>query len=151
MQRIIDILIEKIKDEWTLAGHPLTGSFEESLVPDIVEGNDSVIINILGNEYGIYLSEGVTPENIPYTTRRGTKGKRGGKSKYITGLHNWVKLRLGINDERESLGIAFAIAEKHAENGITGSKFLDEITNKHNQEIQTAVSEYLDELIEERL
>ncbi len=151
VEKITKLLIQKIADEWTLAGHALSGSFIESLESYVQENDKEIVIDIWGNEYGIYMSEGVTPDRIPYTSRKGTRGKRGGTSKYITGLQNYVKMRLGISDEREALGIAFAIAEKHKENGIIGSGFLEEVTKKHNDAIQQEISNYLDETIKKLL
>lgn len=151
MDNLIKILMEKVGDEWTLAGHALTGAFIQSLEPQIEKGNDKTVINIWGTEYGIYMSEGVTPNRIPYTTRKGSMGKRGGTSKYITGLQNYVKTRMGITDDREALGIAFAIAEKHSVDGIIGSGFLDEVTKKHNKTIEQEISKYLDTEIEKLL
>lgn len=151
MENLANLIIRKIEDEWILAGHNLTGGFIDSLAAIYEETKDSIIINIEGYGYGIYLNEGVTADNIPYTSRRGQRGMRGGKSKYITGLHNYVKLRMGITDDRQALGIAFAIAETHKERGILGSGYLDEVNKKHSEEINMAVSEYLDAIIEGEL
>lgn len=143
---IKQLIIEKIKEEWVLAGHPTTGAFEESLESEELQEDNKTIINILGYEYGIYMDEGVPADRIPYTRRKRGQG-RGGKSRYITGLHNWVKLKLGISDEREALSVAFAIAHKHSIDGIEGSGFLKEMREKYNQEIDEMIGNYLDEIM----
>ena len=152
-QEIINLLIEKIEDEWTLAGHPNTGEFVKSLEGKVIEEEGKTIINIWGNEYGIYMSEGVEAEKIPYVRRNRGQG-RGGQSKYITGLHTWVMTKLGISDEREALGIAFAIAQRHSEEGMPykdgrlGSGFLDKVREQYEEQIDEMVFQHLNNKIE---
>jgi len=146
MIELIELLKEKIKEEWTLAGHPTTGQFEESLEDEILYEDNKMILNILGNEYGIYMNYGVEPDRIPYTRRNRGQGQ-GGTSRYITGLQNWVKIKLGITDEREALSVAFAIAEKHSVDGIDGSGFLDNVRNNYQQEMDSIVEKHYDEIM----
>jgi hypothetical protein len=150
INEISNLLIEKIKEEWVLAGHSLTGEFEASLEAEIKNDNLGVVIYIWGNEYGIYRSTGVPAENIPYTRRKRGQGS-GGTSKYLTGLKNWVQQRLGISDEREALSIAFSIANSHLENGILGSGFLDEVSKKYDDQIEEKIADMLDKSIEKQL
>jgi hypothetical protein len=139
-------MIEHIKDEWTLAGHALSGAFEQSLAVE----KDGDKIHITGNTYGIYMNFGVRAENIPYTPRKRGQGK-GGTSKYITGLHNYVKARIGITDEKESLSIAFAIAYKHSQEGIQGSGFLDKVRTKFGSDMDVIAGRYFDEQFKDKL
>ena len=60
------------------------------------------------------MDQGVPPDRIPFTEPSG----RGGRSKYIEGLQRFAQLKLGVTDNRESLGIAFAIARKHKKVGM---------------------------------
>lgn len=149
---IIELIKSKIVEEWTLAGHSMTGTFEESLEGKVESQDNNYVINIYGNEYGLYLSEGVEADNIPYTPKRRGQGS-GGTSKYITGLKNWVQMKLGISDDREALSIAFAIAHKHSEegmpvrNGQLGSKFLEETREKNQQEIDEEVQKLINQNI----
>jgi hypothetical protein len=94
---------------------------------------------------------GVTAARIPYTPGSGRK-----TSKYIDGLINYVKLRMGKSD-KEAKGIAFAIASRHKKEGMptkasakfssTGKRtgFIDEaLTGKEQQfaeMIELAVAE----------
>jgi len=150
LHEIGNLVIEKITDEWTLAGHNLTGGFIESLEVFIKETQDSLNIEIWGNEYGIYVSTGVEAQNIPYTRRRRGQGQ-GGTSKYITGLINYVQTRMGVGDHREATSIAFAIANTHSVHGMLGSGFLDEVSEKHQESIDNAVTAYLDERVEKNM
>jgi hypothetical protein len=138
---IVDVenkLKRYIAEEWRLKGHPLNGAFEKSLEAKTSKIQGGIKIDILGNEYGIYVSKGVSSDKIPYS--RGSK--RGGTSKYIQGLKSYVQMRMGISDEREALGIAFAIAEKHKKEGMKGSGFLQIVSDKYLLEIEGLVTQY---------
>jgi len=149
LNQLIELLIELIDDEFTLQGHPDTGRFQESLEGLIEYDGPDIKVQIWGNDYGLYLSDGVPPESVPYTRRKRGQGS-GGESKYITGLHNWVQRKLGISDHREALSIAFAIAERHSEEGFPivdgqlGSKFLEEVEEKHKKRIDELIEEFYD-------
>ncbi|MFW6377555.1 MAG: hypothetical protein ACOCZ5_02810 [bacterium] len=151
--KIIELLKEKLEEEFVLQGHPDTGAFQNSLRGEVVDEDGKTIINIIGLEYGLYISKGVEAQNIPYTPSRG----RGGQSKYITGLHNWVMRKMGISDAREALGIAFAIAKTHSEqgmpvrNGKLGSGFIESVREKYNQQINEMAKGYIDNKIKEVL
>lgn len=155
-QEIINLLIDKLNEEFILQGHPDTGAFQESLRGEVVEEDGKEIINIYGLDYGIYISEGVEAANIPYTKRKRGQGK-GGTSKYITGLKNWVKSKLGIADEREALSIAFAIAEKHSvegmpvRNGKLGSGFIEEVREKYINDLNNKVLEYMNNKVKKNM
>lgn len=140
----IDILIEQIIEEWTAAGHNVTGNFIESLRGEWVEEDDKWQLRIWGNDYGLIKNSGVPAANIPYKRKNRGQGS-GGQSKYITGIKNWVMLRLGIGDERKALGVAFAIANKHSERGIPGSGFLDTVLEKNMQTINELSKKTLNE------
>ena len=160
MDSIIDKIINSIREQWVLAGHSLTQAFEKSIRAEVTEEGGKTVINFWGRAYGLYQNFGVTADRIPYTKRENRKGKSGGKkSKYITGLKNWVKLRMGISDEREALGIAFAIAEKHKDEGmrtkggvgIGGSGFLEKVKKEHEQDIRIEIMKKVKEDLTEKL
>jgi hypothetical protein len=83
----------------------------ESRILSTIEGRK---IEIWLNSYGIALDQGVPADRIPFTEPSG----RGGRSKYIEGLQRFAQLKLGVTDNRKSLGIAFAIARKHKKVGM---------------------------------
>ena len=132
-----------ITDNFTLAGHTLTDNFNKSI--EIKEEGDNIVIEALA--YGLRLDSGISSDKIPYSGRSG----RGGTSKYITGLKNYVQKRMGISDEREALSIAFAIATKHSRDGIKGSGFLQKAYKDMQDDIDNEVGNNLDKIIEKWL
>lgn len=92
----------------------MTGSLSESIESRILSTIEGRKIEIWLNSYGIALDQGVPPDRIPFTEPSG----RGGRSKYIEGLQRFAQLKLGVTDNRKSLGIAFAIARKHKKVGM---------------------------------
>lgn len=114
-------IIESIKNEWVLQGHHLTGGFEDKLSYEIEESGNKVMLHILDNTervHGKILNRGVPAEKIPFTPGSGKT-----ESKYIKGLIEYAKLRMGATD-KEALSIAFAIAYTHLKEGMPskGSK-----------------------------
>lgn len=146
----IDILIGQIVEEWTAAGHNVTGSFIESLRGEWVEDGENLRLVIWGNDYGLIKNRGVLAENVPYTRRNRGQGS-GGTSKYITGIKNWVMTKLGIGDERKALGVAFAIATKHSERGIPGSGFLDAVLEKNREKINELSKRAINSELQEQI
>lgn len=92
----------------------MTGDLVESIESRILSTIEGRKIEIWLNNYGIALDQGVPPDKIPFTEPSG----RGGRSKYIEGLQRFAQLKLGVTDNRKSLGIAFAIARKHKKVGM---------------------------------
>lgn len=92
----------------------MTGDLVESIESRILSTIEGRKIEIWLNSYGIALDQGVPPDKIPFTEPSG----RGGRSKYIEGLQRFAQLKLGVTDNRKSLGIAFAIARKHKKVGM---------------------------------
>lgn len=155
-QSIINLLIDKLNEEFILQGHPNTGEFQKSLRGEFIENEDKTTIHIYGNEYGLYISKGVSADKIPFTDRKRGEGA-GGQSKYITGLKNWVKTKLGIADEREALSIAFAIAKQHSITGMPvrggqlGSGFIDDVSKKYKDEVDNLILIYLEQKIKKTI
>ena len=107
---IANILIEQITDEWVAQGHSLTGAFEQGLESRIITTSGSTKIQIIDTTeqgYGKILDDGVTASQIRYPYARAR----------IKGLTEYAKLRLGAGD-KEAISIAFAIATKHAKEGM---------------------------------
>jgi hypothetical protein len=147
LNSISSIMMDSIVQAWNIQGHGLTGNFIGSLREEFLTEGDRVIINIWGLEYGIYKSVGIPANKIPY----GRGGRGGGSSKYITGLQEYVQARMGISDPRESLSIAFAIAETHSVNGMPGSGFLEDAISASREKIGEAVKLGLRSIIKKNL
>ena len=75
------------------------------------------VLKIVGDYYWRYVEYGVTGENIPYDASVRTGA---GKSKYIEGLMNWIKIKGIASDNDVVRGIAFAIARKQTAKGGEG-------------------------------
>ena len=110
--RIKKIALEGIAVEWRRQGHELTGQAVRNM--EAIEKNISLGIRIEGYvpDYMAYLNAGVEAPRIPYSPGSGAR-----HSKYIEGLKEYAKKRMGASD-KEALGIAFAIASKHKREGM---------------------------------
>lgn len=111
---LAELLKEEMRQQLKIANHIMTGELVESIESRILSTIEGRKIEIWLNSYGIALDQGVPPEKIPFTEPSG----RGGRSKYIEGLQRFAQLKLGVTDNRKSLGIAFAIARKHKKVGM---------------------------------
>ena len=110
-------LKKKLLQSWTDQGHFMNGAII-STMEFIVESTDKYI-DIIGmiNKYGGYLESGVDKSKIPFS---GTGG-HGGKSLYIQALARYAQLKMNVN-EKESLGVAFAIAYTQKREGMPTKK-----------------------------
>ena len=136
-----DEIIKYIGDEWQAQGHDLTGKFKDSLKYKINRGEDFVELDVIGEHYGGIINEGVTADQIKYPFAKAR----------ILGLTNYAKLRMGASD-KDAISIAFAIATKHAREGMplpssrryskTGerTKFIEAAEKKFKQIIEDNVN-----------
>ena len=114
LNNLAELLKEEMRQQLKIANHIMTGELVESIESRILSTIEGRKIEIWLNSYGIALDQGVPPDRIPFTEPSG----RGGRSKYIEGLQRFAQLKLGVTDNRKSLGIAFAIARKHKKVGM---------------------------------
>ena len=110
--RIKQIALQGIAVEWRKQGHELTGEAVRNM--EAIESNIALGIRIEGYvpNYMAYLNQGVPGPRIPYSPGSGAR-----YSKYIEGLKQYAKARMGASD-KEALSIAFAIASKHKREGM---------------------------------
>jgi hypothetical protein len=151
-------IIEDIKIELAAQGHELTGATANSMEARISLENGTIALEAYGSKVIAILDKGVAPDRVPFS---GT-GKSGGTSAYIQGLKQFAMLRFGV-DEKTALGIAFAIAKKHKQEGMptkgsyqyseTGERLSAvEIVFKENQKrYDGALGEVVDIILEEVL
>lgn len=128
--RILGLELEEaLGSELIRQGHRLTGALIQSISVKIFERFDSLGLEGIFNDYGIFLDTGVSKDKIPFSGATG----RGGKSLYITGLINWVRLKFKVN-AKKAKGIAFAIAHTHKKKGMPagGDKFKGWMTKTLN-------------------
>jgi hypothetical protein len=111
VKQIANLALQAVAIEWKAQGHNLTGNAIQQLETRIVAGADIVIQGYVV-DYMANLNAGVTAANIPYSPGSGARS-----SKYIAGLIDYVKKRMGKSD-REAKSIAFAIASRQKREGM---------------------------------
>ncbi len=87
-------------------GHRMTGKLQETL--EVI--TDANGVSGVGELYGIFVNLGVKAEQIKYPYARAR----------IEGLTRFAQFRMGV-DEKTGRSIAFAIATKHAREGMPTS------------------------------
>jgi hypothetical protein len=111
IHQIANLALQAVAIQWKAQGHNLTGNAIQQLETRIIEGADIVIQGYVV-DYMANINAGVTAANIPYNPGSGARS-----SKYIAGLIDYVKRRMGKSD-REAKSIAFAIASRHKREGM---------------------------------
>jgi len=116
LQKLADdislLAITVVANEWRAQGHELSGSAVKQMETVIREEIATIVIEGYVPDYMAINNSGVTAARIPYTPNSGRP-----PSKYISGLIDYVKRRMGKSD-KEAKGIAFAIASKHKREGM---------------------------------
>lgn len=112
LQKALDFLVDKIKQEIEDQGHKATGSLLESIETVIEETPDGFIGRILINDYAIILDKGVDRSRVPYSRGSGRK-----TSKYIDALIEWIGVIKPSLADSEKKSFAFAIAQKAKQEG----------------------------------
>jgi hypothetical protein len=116
LQKLADdisvLAITVVANEWRAQGHELTGSAVKQMETIVRMEINTLIIEGLIPNYMAINNSGVTADRIPYYPNSGRK-----ESEYIKGLMKYVQQRMG-KSEKESKGIAFAIASKHKKEGM---------------------------------
>ena len=112
IQQIANLAIQAVAIQWKAQGHNLTGNAIQQLETRVIEAGNSTIIEGYVVDYMANINAGVTAANIPYSPGSGARS-----SKYIAGLIDYVKKRMGKSD-REAKSIAFAIASRHKREGM---------------------------------
>jgi hypothetical protein len=116
LQKLADdisfLAISVVANEWRAQGHELSGSAVKQMETVIREEIASIVIEGYVPDYMAINNSGVTAARIPYTPNSGRP-----PSKYISGLIDYVKRRMGKSD-KDAKGIAFAIASKHKREGM---------------------------------
>lgn len=112
VHKILDFVTDALKEEYEQQGHKMTGALADTMRKEVEVLSDGVMGIIFINDYYKYLDKGVTANKIPFNPGSGKK-----HSKYIEGLINFFRIRLGL-DEPEAKGAAFATAWKHKQEGM---------------------------------
>lgn len=152
------LAIAVVANEWRLQGHELTGAAVKQMETMVRMEINTLIIEGFVPDYMAINNSGVTAARIPYTPNSGRP-----PSKYISGLIDYVKRRMGKSD-KEAKSIAFAIASKHKQEGMptkasakyskTGKRtgFIEQALDKNSQSfidlIERSVAATVEVLVE---
>jgi len=112
-KQIGGLIVDELRRQYRLQGHNLTGKLIASIEDKVTLTVTGAKVQVLIVDYGVIINNGTPASRIPYTPGSG----RGGTSKYIQGLQNFARLRMGLN-AREALSVAFAIAKKQSKEGM---------------------------------
>ena len=112
-KQIGGLIVDELRRQYRLQGHNLTGKLIASIEEKVTLTVTGAKVQVLIVDYGVIINNGTPASRIPYTPGSG----RGGTSKYIQGLQNFARLRMGLN-AREALSVAFAIAKKQSKEGM---------------------------------
>jgi len=157
LKPVSDYVINELRKTIVDQGHNLTGQLAASIEAKTVVTINSYFIDFYYEKYGQAVDTGVSAEKIPYNPGSGAK-----TSKYIDALIKYVKLRMNVSGDKEAKGIAFAIARKHKNEGMStavSSRFsktgernkwvdntLDRIDNQLEILIYNSLYEILDDI-----
>jgi hypothetical protein len=143
-EQIGDVVKKAVKQAFILQGRNLTGALVNSIDYTVNATVNKAFIEFTLLDYGMILNYGVPPERVPFNPGSGAKS-----SKYIDGLKLYAKLRFGVED-KEALGIAFAIAYKQKKKGIPLDGKIGAVQNgidESKEEVQNLINEALKNLI----
>ena len=103
------LIIASLQKELIEQGHQATGNLVNSFEQRVIEVPNSIVIEILMDEYGIYVNEG---------------RKSGGKKVPINVLVEWIERKAIVNGDKEVKSLAFAIQQTiHKEGSPTSGSF----------------------------
>ena len=99
---ILKLIISELQAELIGQGHKATGSLVNSFEGSVLTLPNSIVIQILMNDYGIYVNEG---------------RREGVKRVPLKVLMDWVEQRAIASGNKEVKNVAFAIQEKIFQEG----------------------------------
>ena len=97
------LIIASLQKELIEQGHKATGNLVNSFEQRVIELPNSIVIEILMDEYGIYVNEG---------------RKSGGKKVPINVLVDWIEKRAIASGDKEVKSLAFAIQQTIHKEGM---------------------------------
>jgi len=135
IERLQFVLSEALMNEWEAQGHSMGGSVVKNIEYVVKQETDKLTLQGFMYPYGSIQAAGVKKDKIPYSGRTG----RGGTSLYIQALQRYVQVRMGIENDKKSLSIAFAIASTQKKQGMpTRGSYSYSSTGKRTDWIEEA-------------
>ena len=102
-KKVGKLIIASLQKELIGQGHDATGNLINSFEQRVIELPNSIVLEILMDEYGIYVNEG---------------RKKGGKKVPISVLVEWIERKAIVNGDKEVKSLAFAIQNTIHKEGI---------------------------------
>mgnify|MGYP003122940722 CR=1 FL=1 len=102
-KKVGKLIIASLQKELIGQGHDATGNLINSFEQRVIELPNSIVLEILMDEYGIYVNEG---------------RKTGGKKVPISVLVEWIERKAIVNGDKEVKSLAFAIQNTIHKEGI---------------------------------
>tara|TARA_R100000734_G_C3314860_1_gene106588 strand:+ start:669 stop:1226 length:558 start_codon:yes stop_codon:yes gene_type:complete len=113
---------------------------------------DGTKLQIYMPDYWVYVNYGTSAGDVPYTPRKAGEPAKGGSSKYISALYNYLITKGFNSSDPRTKGIAFAIANKQKKYGnpIDRSKlgFLEKSIRDNQDKWISAIEEALGQALE---
>jgi hypothetical protein len=111
--KLQDVLNEALMNEFESQGHKMSGKLIQDIEYKVNQEVDRLVISGYMYAYANYLATGTKAAKVPFSGRGG-----GGTSLYIQALKNYARQRMGIEDEKKALSVAFAIAHTQKKEGM---------------------------------
>lgn len=111
--KLQDILNEALMNEFEAQGHKMSGKLIKDIEYVVKQEVNKISIAGMMYPYANYLASGVKAAKVPFSGIGG-----GGTSLYIQALKNYAKQRMGIDNEKKALSVAFAIAHTQKKHGM---------------------------------
>ena len=129
------LIIASLQKELIQQGHEASGNLVNSFEQRVIEVPNSIVIEILMDEYGIYVNEG---------------RKTGGKKVPINVLVDWIGRKAIVNGDKEVKSLAFAIQQTIHKEGIpTKGSFKFSNNGRRKGFIDFVIDNELDEVYNE--
>jgi|TARA_R100000479_G_scaffold11459_1_gene4671 hypothetical protein len=129
------LIIASLQKELIEQGHEATGNLVNSFEQRVIEVPNSIVIEILMHEYGIYVNDG---------------RKTGGKKVPINVLVDWIERKAIVNGDKEVKSLAFAIQQTIHKEGIpTKGSFKFSNNGRRKGFIDFVINNELDEVYNE--
>jgi len=134
-KKVGKLIIASLQKELLGQGHKATGDLINSFEQRVIELPNSIVIEILMNEYGIYVNEG---------------RKTGGKKVPINVLVEWIERKAIASGDKDVKSMAFAIQNTIHKEGIpTKGSFKFSNNGRRKGFIDFVIDNELDEVYNE--
>jgi hypothetical protein len=144
IQKLESVLSEALMNEFEAQGHKMSGTVVRDIEYVVKTEVNKISIAGMMYPYANYLAAGTKAAKVPFSGIGG-----GGTSLYIQALKNYAKVRMGIENEKKALSVAFAIAHTQKKHGMpTPGSYSYSSTGKRTEWISDAFKNNEDKITE---